>query len=449
MFARREKEITLIYFVVYTVSALALMLSQPLYDPLTFSSPPDEVCRYRVPVYICSHGRLPTGFEEELVVEGVKWTYGFYTLLPYIVQGYAMRIVSVFTDSDLALLYAARAVNLCLGLLMAHVVRLIGRAVFEDARVRWIFCFLVMFMPQSLFVHTYVNPDSMCMLSTALMSYGAISGYRSGFNVKSCLVMASGVVLCTLSYYNAYGFILGSALWFASYFVHTEDEKHKFAWRAFLRRGLFIVAIVVMCTAWHFVRNYCLYDGDFIGIDTKEEFIAAGGIIRDTHRSRGEPLSAMLFGTTFIPKLVVSFISNYGAVAIYAWFPVYVFYLALFAVGIFGMVFVKNGNKRLRVTGARAIIIHFGMLLCIVIPLILVVKYAYTIDYQAQGRYIMPGLIPLMYYVCHGLEKLPVWDNAAEKCRDATAAALAAAVVAALAVSIGGAMPYYLKTGVL
>ena len=41
----------------------------------------------KVPLYICNHGTLPTGFEDELLSGDCKWTYGFYTLLPYMVQG--------------------------------------------------------------------------------------------------------------------------------------------------------------------------------------------------------------------------------------------------------------------------------------------------------------------------------------------------------------------------
>ena len=46
------------------------------------------------------------------------------------------------------------------------------------------------------------------------------------------------------------------------------------------------------------------------------------------------------------------------------------------------------------------------MLLCIVMPLILYLRYCYTIDYQEQGRYLLPALVPAMYYVAKGLEKL-------------------------------------------
>ena len=115
-----RKKITILYFVLFLIASLSVALFQPLADtPPLFQNAPDEHARYLVPLYICEHGTLPTGYEEELLSGGVRWSYGFYTLLPYMIQGLCMRFVSLFTDSPLALLYTARLVNVCCGLIMA------------------------------------------------------------------------------------------------------------------------------------------------------------------------------------------------------------------------------------------------------------------------------------------------------------------------------------------
>ncbi|MDE7272142.1 MAG: DUF2142 domain-containing protein [Lachnospiraceae bacterium] len=441
---KRQRNIAGFYLILYIVAAVVLVLNQPLYNRTLHSNPPDEVVRYKVPLYICNHGTLPTGFEEELTFVDVDYTYGFYTLLPHIAQGYAMRFVKLFTDSELALLYTARFVNVCFGLMMAYIVVLIGKRLFADRRMQWLFCFLVMLLPQSLFLHTYVNSDSLCLLSTALMLYGLIRGYGDDFSVKSCLILALGVILCALSYYNAYGFIVSSILLFTAHFFQQKDGKCRFAWASFWKKGLFIALLVLLCISWQFVRNFLLYDGDFLGISTKEAFMKAGGTIRDTYYSRGESLFAMLFGTLFFPKLAVSVISNYGSVSIYTWPVVYVFYLLLFAVGIIGRILVRDKGS-----GPRALFVHANMIFCMLMPLLLLVRYAYTIDYQAQGRYILPGIIPFMYYVCSGIERLPVWRRSTEKRKDIAAAILLAGIAAALLLSIVSAMPYYLQSDVL
>jgi len=44
--------------------------------------------------------------------------------------------------------------------------------------------------------------------------------------------------------------------------------------------------------------------------------------------------------------------------------------------------------------------------MCVVLPLILYLRYCYATDYQEQGRYLLPALIPAMYYVTKGLCRL-------------------------------------------
>ena len=448
-----EQCLTLLYFLIYLVVTLTIAFNQPLNDTFpSLCNPPDEHSRYKVPLYICNHGTLPTGFEEELLSGDCRWTYGFYTLLPYMAQGYTMRFVNLFTDSPLALLYTARLVNVAIGLITAYIVLLLGKKLFTDSRTRWLFCFLITFLPQSLFLHTYVNPDSMCLLSTALMLYGLISGYQDTFSLKSCTFLSAGVILCALSYYNAYGFILGSIVLFAAYFLKRENQKWRYDIKNFLKKGLPICLVVLLCISWSFIRNYMLYDGDIIGLTTKENFIKSFGVARDTYASRGEPLTALLFGTTFLPKLVISFIANYGSGTLYTNAVVYAFYLLVFAAGILGMVFIreKRGTNSLKERKWLRILFHAVMVFCMIMPFLLLIRYSYTVDYQAQGRYIMPGVIPLMYYICRGLEKLPLWRRASEKRKNILSALTLAGILLSLLVTVYvSALPYYLETSVL
>ena len=76
----REKLLMLLYLGIYLTVALTIALNQPLNDTFpSLCNPPDEHSRYKVPLYICNHGTLPTGFEEELFSGDCRWTYGFYT----------------------------------------------------------------------------------------------------------------------------------------------------------------------------------------------------------------------------------------------------------------------------------------------------------------------------------------------------------------------------------
>ena len=203
---RWEYWMILLYFALYFLVGLSLLYKQP------FGDPPDEFNRYLIPQYIAEHGTLPNGYEESIRIPGYGFSYAFQPILPYMVQGYVMYVVKFFTSDAGILLYSARLVDFAFGLVMAVFVLLISRKWFSDKRLQYLFCFLTMFLPQSLFIHTYVNTDSCCMMSIAIMLYGLTCGLQDRFAYSSCIIMSIGIIFCALSYYNAYGFILSCIL---------------------------------------------------------------------------------------------------------------------------------------------------------------------------------------------------------------------------------------------
>lgn len=451
-----EALLRIFYFTLYFVVALTIALNQPLHDTQPYyQNPPDEHARYMVPLYICNHGTIPTGYEAELYSEdvGVGWTYGFYTLLPYILQGYVMRIVKLcVTDDPLILLYTARLVNVVLGAIMAYVVLLIGRKLFPDRRLGWGFSFLVTFFPEAIFLHTYCNPDSMALLSTALMIYGLLRGYEDGFARNSCLIMSAGIILCALSYYNAYGYIVSCILLFAAYFVERRDGKWTVAWRGLLTKGAAVSALVLTCISWQFIRNFILYDGDFLGIETMQAMIKSYGVSRVTLANSGEPFYKLFTETDFLRDLKKNFIARYGSASIDGQRSLYRFYELVIGSGILSAVVFRR-KEPLEAFGKDAghrVFFHINMILCIAMPCILILRYVYAVDYQPQGRYIMPILVPLMFYVMYGLEKIPLWRKMPSRVQTLIVGAAICAIVWLLLVMVYRiALPLYQQTSVL
>jgi len=239
---KSEKIIFTLYLLGFLALALTLALLQPLANtPPLYGNPPDEHARYLIPQFICKYGKIPTGWEEEVRIPAYGFSYALYNVFPYIVQGYLMRFVSLFTESEVVLLYTARLVNVTFGLLMAVVVYLIGKRVFRDDRFRWLFCFAVTYLPEGLFLHTYVNTDSCCMLSTAMMVYALVCVYQDGINLRNSLWMSGGIILCALSYYNAYGYIVSCILLFLlSFLQKKKNGGYFYDWKNMLKYGCLI-----------------------------------------------------------------------------------------------------------------------------------------------------------------------------------------------------------------
>lgn len=456
---RQERLLLFLYLAVFFSVASIIALTQPHADtPPLYGNPPDEPGRYLVSRYICEYGRLPNGFDPEIRIPNYGISYAFYTMLPYIIQGLAMRLVHIFTDSELILLYTARMINVLCGTGMAALVYGIGNRVFWDRRFKWLFCLLTMFLPQSLFLHTYVNTDSMALFSTALMGYALVRAYGEGFSVRNCLMLAAGIIVCALSYYNAYGAILGSIFLFFGYFLQRENGKLRYDGAEMLKKGCLISAVVLLGIGWYFIRNAVLYDGDFLGLDS---LIRCGQMYGNppyaqSYAARGIPLIEMFRETPYFSGLLNSFIASYGSMAIYGGLWMYRLYKVIFAVGLLGGLLPRRREDGCPLR--KRLWIHGSLILCIAIPVVLCIYYSYTMDYQYQGRYIMPGLLPFMYYVTAGLERWAGFDwlpRRAEGARPllrrlggaACYVTMAAVVTALLWMVFGYAMPVYREIG--
>lgn len=436
---KQHKKISLelLFFALYMtgffVMAVVLLIFQPHVDTISTNpvSPPDEYFRMLIPKYICEHGKLPTGLEEEVRITGCGFSYGLYNTLPYIIQGWLMRFVSVFTDSQLALLYAGRSVNVVFGCCMAVFVYQLGKRLFTDSRFRWLFCVAVMYLPENLFVHSYINTDSCCMLATAMILYGLVWGYQDGFDVKNCVCLATGIVLCALSYYNAYGYILCSVLLFAAYYIVREKTKPgiigkwRCDWKKMFLYGGLVSLLVIIGAGWWYVRAYFVLDGDILGLRTKEELALLYALDEtsplNTYAALGISIYQMLAENHFFQCLYDSFIAAFGSLSITGVYWTYLSYKLFFGAGIMGGLWSLGcclAHKGHKINGKR-LFFHLNMIVCMVLPLIITIRYAYTMNYQHQGRYILPALIPLMYYTVRGIQRLagisfhgknfPVW----------------------------------------
>lgn len=104
-------------------------------------------------------------------------------------------------------------------------------------------------------------------------------------------------------------------------------------------------------------------------------------------------------------------------------------YIALFAVGVAGIFLVRGTfclkesrfvvqkknvaddiwkikTKVISKKWSAEGIFHILMVLLLIIPVILFMDYVYYNDNQAQGRYLMPALYPLMYFVTLGWNRI-------------------------------------------
>lgn len=405
----------------------------------TYGDPPDEINRFKVVNYICKYGRLPHGADPEVLLDGYGASYAFQPMLTYIIQGFLLRFLKLFTEDGYILLLAARTVNAVFGTLMAYFVRKTAKEAWDNPYIQWTFTVLVVFLPQNIFIHSYVNTDSMAMLSVAMIFYVLLRAQRAGYDKKGCFLLSVGIVLCAMSYYNAYGIILAAILLFFIHFVHFRRGL-AVEWKPLLRKGFYISLVVLLGIGWWFGRNAILYNGDIIAMKARRECAIVTSIeeynplFRFTFQKAGKSIREMLFETGYITLLRDSFIAMFGPMKIPTHGLIYIGYKWLWA-GACTMAFFpidrlreayrkrrgavsydRNGNtglytereekkKRRAGCGKEKAAFYICMFLFCAITIGLSIYYSYTWEYQPQGRYILPVLVPFMYLVALGIRK--------------------------------------------
>ena len=196
-------------------------------------------------------------------------------------------------------------------------------------------------------------------------------------------------------------------------------------WRPLLRQGAFISAIVLLGIGWWFLRNGLLYGGDIIAMDARRECAvrtaaeAFNPLTRFTYQRAGIPLADMLFETDYIPLVLDSFIAMFGAMDLPTHGLIYLGYRYFWLAACAAALLVprrlwnrtssgswsnqgslpENGRK-------QRLLFNGGMALFCLITVCLSIYYSYTWDFQPQGRYILPVLIPFMCVVTLGVQKL-------------------------------------------
>lgn len=422
---------------VYLGGVFLFLLGWMVIQPLNAS--PDELMRYDIVEYLVEHGTLPDGRDPEIRNELWGISYAFNPILAYILMAIPAKIVSLFTSSATAILLAARMVNVVFGTAMAYLTLRIGEMLFQGYE-RWMFTSLVTFLPGLLFVHSYVNNDSMALFSGAWIVYTWIRSMKEGWSVKICVHLAGAISLCGLSYYNSYGFVLCSILFFVTTVLFCKSEKKDF--RFLFSRGALISVIVLILIGWWFVRNGILYDGDILGSRTSAQYAEMYAIDelkpsnRMTPQRMGMSILEMMLMVpggwlhNWMITVAVSFVGTFGFLDIFMPYGVTRIYFIVCGVGLFGVFFAIRrtffvlGSKTERLvenTDTAKIVhkkiykqnswdtmsvFHICMLIAMIIPCILLVIYAYSNDFQAQGRYVLPMVIPFMYFVTYGYREL-------------------------------------------
>ncbi len=399
----------------YIVLLFAFLLAWAMATRAT--SGPDEAMKYDVCNYIATKGSLPDG--RDMAIRNPVWgtSYGFTPLLSYIVSAIFLKIAYLFTE-DVQLLYVAVRFTsvLCITAMAAIVIK-IGHLLFEKRNARWLFILLTTLLPQVLYLGSYLNNDSFALFTISIIIYAWIKGIRSKWDVRSCVILAVGIGLCALSYYNAYGYILCSIpLFFLSWRKNVEknQENNVRMWKM----AAVIAGIAFFIAGWWFIRNAVIYQGDFLGLSTSNQCAETYAqpeykpSLRPNPKHLGWSFYEMLISNEWIKISLMTFVGIMGTEDILIMGKISkILWMIIFA-GYVGIIWKLLKREKWR----ESKVLYGVFAVSIGIPVLLSFYHSYWIDFQPQGRYMMPMLIPFIYFsvegIAYALEKLPrKWKN--------------------------------------
>ena len=241
---------------------------------------------------------------------------------------------------------------------------------------------------------------------------------------------------------NAYGFILCSIFFFG--ITLFMEAKQKGNYGDFAKKGLLVCVIVMILAAWWFVRNAILYDGDFLGMNASsicaEKYAkpAYKPSEKQTPQMAGYTLWDMLNqgfpkseGFSWVELVSESFVGRFGNMNVFM--PKWLInnYMDFIKAG-FLLIFlhpVKTFALRVKKQWSVKGMFNWFMLIAMIIPNILNAYYSYASDYQPQGRYSLPMLIPMTYFMVMGYGNLFDVTVKNEKVRKGVYAAICVALM--------------------
>lgn len=401
---KRVRNLELLAFIILALIAAYRLL---------ITKAPDEAMRYLIPRYIMKYGKLPTGTEKEVINEIWGFSYALYPFLTSQISVVFMKIASLFTSSEIALLFAARLTSVLSGFGTMIFAFKAGRLFFKEKEYALLFGTFVGFIPQFIFLCSYQNNDCFAVFCSSIIIYFWAYALKNGWTLNACLGLGIGCGLCMLSYYSAYIYLLASLL---VYFADRIIKKHKA--KDILLKALFIIIIAFAISAWFFVRNYLLHDGDILGRTTLNalgEQFAMEGFKPSQHPTpynMGVSLKQTFLGIfpgqsqRWPVTVILSFFGCFGYMEHWMNVPVYAVFLILtFVPAIIFIVYMiaKGGKEKPFFISGKLTIIF---ILLIIINLGLFMYMTYYSDFQAQGRYMMPSLLPVMLMAAAGIRAL-------------------------------------------
>lgn len=391
------------FIIILLLSSFLLYLAWSIIIP--FNHAPDEFLRFDIVNFIYKYKSLPITGDNRLVYDVHGITYASTPYLPYMISAVIGIIVKDIMKINVELFRIARIVSVLSGVGAVYFSWLIGNKVFKNSVAKYLFPVMLAFMPQFAFVCSYTNQDSFTIFLSSMMIYLWIQGIESKWSMK--IVIKVGIVsgMILLAYLNGYSILI------ATLFLFLFTYKNKIS-KEFVKKVVVALGIAFIISGWFFVRNAYYYHGDIIGRKETTLVSEQRGLPQykpstmNTLHKQGLGFTHLIFDYSWLATTFKSFWAEFDYMSISVSYKYYFLMLIITIISFMGISYKFISIKK---EGNLALVeksFYMALVVLILTSFLLHCYYSIYEDFQAQGRYVFPGLIAIILMMCKGIEEV-------------------------------------------
>lgn len=371
---------------------------------------PDEFSHFWVLKFMAEYLRLPEA--AEVMAGGPSAVYGSLPQIGYLPHVFTARLLPLIplpwlTTCDLSV--TARFGSLLIGLPILLSSIYMGRKLFPDRLSQNALPLLVVFHPQLILVHTYINNDSTAISLAAAVIVLLTRMLFHGPSLPLTCITGLACGCLALTKYSAYAVFPATLLGMLLAFHKAKTPPLKV-----LLHLLVCAASALTVSLWWFLRTLKLYPGDLLGTKTMFRTWAI-----TYHRDLNFYMTPwqVMKEHRWWRSILFSFWGLFGYMDIYLWRWVYWTYFGYMLLALANSLtavfsFFKNWRKEKPVDENLARAYTWAVLGTTLIGNIMAMVYASTVNLGGgQGRYLFPSEIPIMSILVAGLNLTGNWKK--------------------------------------
>lgn len=371
---------------------------------------PDEAVHYRFNVeFIKDHKRLPVSGKDD--IEALKacrtnpiglvpcvYSYNTYPGPNYIISAISAGLLG-HKGSSLSPQIAARFTSFMSGILFvvfsyAAAYCLLRRRLFATVLVA-----MMAFIPQVIFTNSYTNMDAHSLAVSAFLGFTLVLFMQQPRSRKRQIALSIALFgLLPVSKYNYFALGAGSL----ALIVYT-GFKQRFTRNEILRFGLYAIVSFLALSSFWYIRNLVLYHdllGQKVILEEMSKYHTLG-----TPRPLNIASINMLIHLDFFNILFRSFFFGFGLMNFFL--EEYNYKIILCLLFVCGSLFMYNLAQPTIKKSEQIKLVALTVLYVLVVlgTLLGIVYNSLHYDFQPQGRYMYPILVPTILFLAYAIKQ--------------------------------------------